>query len=255
MLSCPIGLVSAQDDLAPEVTLEGILISSDGACAIVRATGGDAYLARPGQDLGGYTVLEVSRNRMVLGYGSRKFPIQMEGDGGAALPPGPCLRLRGASLPYAIKLVCQARRQEVQVAPDVSGKVTLHAAFVPDRALEQVLENTAFGATKQRGMVIVARRSSLKAVVDRFEQNLSALSQASTRKVSMDFMLADLRYFCQICAKEMNLSIEGQPPTGQVTCRVSARPAAQTLALACALQTHPVAVSLKGKSLVFRRAP
>lgn len=104
-------------------------------------------------------------------------------------------------------------------------------------------------------MLLVARQSNLQSVVSRFDQNLSALGQAPVKKVSMDFLKADLGYVCQICVHEMKLSIVGQPPSGLVTCRVSARPAAQTLALACALQTPPVAVSLRGGSLVFQRAP
>ncbi|GMU53408.1 MAG: hypothetical protein AMXMBFR33_25540 [Candidatus Xenobia bacterium] len=254
-LLCLSGAVSAEEVSEPGVSVEGLLVCKSGRYAIVRVTGGEAYLVRPGQSLGSYVVHAVDPHQIVLGYGSARFPIAMAGDANAALSQGPSLRLQGASLPHAVKLVCLVDRKEVQIAPDVSGKVTLHSVFVASQAMDQVLQNTSFGWTKHRGVTIVARQTSLKAVVARFEQNLSSLSQAPVKKVSMDFMMADLAFVCQISAKEMKLSIEGQPPSGNVTCWVSARPVAQTLALACALQPNPVAVSLKGTSLVFQAKP
>ena len=248
VLLCLVGRlsVSAEEVPAPEVTVEGILISQNSAAGIVRSWEGDSYLVRPGQSLGEYTVLAIDPNQIVFGYGRAKFPIKMAG---AALPPGPILRLQGASLPYAVRLVCDG---PVQIAPDVLGKVTLQTACTPAQALEQVLQGTSFGVSKHRGITIVAQRSSLAGVVTRFDQNMTALSQAPSRKVSMSFMAADLTYVSQVCAREMKLEIAGSPPQGLVTCGLHSRPAAEILALACALQTRPVGVSLNGRSLVFR---
>lgn len=97
LLACLSGVVSARDDL--DISLEGTLVCQDGRYAIVRAPNGKAYLARMGETLGPYAVLAIDRSQIVLGYGSRKFPIAMAGEADAAIPPGPSLRLQGPSFP------------------------------------------------------------------------------------------------------------------------------------------------------------
>lgn len=243
LFCCLAGAAIAQD-----ITVTGVLVTDKAAFCIVKSPEGKEYLARAGETLGEYTVVKIDPSQVVLSDGSSKLPLRMAGE---ALP-APCLRLKDASLPFAIRLVCEARGEDMQVAPDVKGKITLLTRYEPGQALAQVLEGTSYGSTSHKAFTIVAQQAHLKTVVGQFEQNLAALSKASAQKVSFSFVEADLKYFCQICAKEMKVQIEGAPLMGSVTCRVKSRPAAQSLALACALQVRPIAVSLRGTSLSFR---
>ncbi|MBT9587779.1 hypothetical protein IV102_30875, partial [bacterium] len=135
----------------PTVTIQGIVFGAQGPRAIV-AGPNTTFLVQTGDLLGDYRVESIELEAVTFGFRELRFRMAVEPRAGRSRtvtpsnlrPRGPDdsidLRLHGAELAYALKLLARVNEQPICCGPSVAGQVDME---VQEGSLDGTMEALA----------------------------------------------------------------------------------------------------------------
>ena len=266
LLFCSTLSAAAQEKpAAPQIQFCGTLESTAGKFAVVRSPK-QTYVCKEGESLGDYQLTEVGNRKITFTYKEFTYPFSLTNTTAAphktvekrsdlkTLPQKGVVQMEVADLEldFALKALAKATNNEFHMAPDLEARLTFSGSFKAEDALDKMLENTVYDWTVQRGVLIVAEKVRLRSILDKFEQNLTALEGAPRATSRLDFVNCEFGYFLAACAKIMGLKVGADAPSeGSATC-LTGRPAAESLALNCALQNPQLTLRVTGGTISFK---